>query len=65
VLGYVSTSVATHREMLDLVERRIVDLIAMAMKHPRGAFAGGCALAEEFLGRWREPSGLPAGPPLA
>jgi glutamate dehydrogenase (NAD(P)+) len=65
VLGYVSTSVATHREMLDLVERRIVDLIATAMKHPRGAFAGGCALAEEFLGRWREPSGLPAGPPLA
>jgi glutamate dehydrogenase/leucine dehydrogenase len=65
VLGYVSTSVATHREMLDLVERRIADLIATAMKHPRGAFAGGCALAEEFLGRWREPSGLPAGPPLA
>jgi glutamate dehydrogenase (NAD(P)+) len=65
VLGYVSTSVATHREMLDLVERRIADLVAKSIAHPRGAFAGGCALAEEFLGRWREPSGLPAGPPLA
>src|SRR5215468_2811312 len=59
VLGYVSTTVSTHREMLDLVSRRITDLIATAIADPRGAFAGGCALAEEFLGRWRPPSGLP------
>jgi glutamate dehydrogenase (NAD(P)+) len=65
VLGYVSNTVASHREMLDLVERRIADLITAAMKHPRGAFAGGCSLAEEFLRGWREPSGMPSGPPLA
>ncbi len=65
VLGYVSTTITTHREMLELVARRITDLVATAIAHPRGAFAGGCALAEEFLRRWRQPSGLPSGPPLA
>jgi len=65
VLGYVSNSITTHREMLDLVARRISDLVSTAIAHPGGAFAGGCALAEAFLRRWRETSGLPPGPPLA
>ncbi len=51
VLGYVSTTIATHREMLELVARRITDLVATAVAHPRGAFAGECALAEKFLSR--------------
>jgi glutamate dehydrogenase (NAD(P)+) len=65
VLGYISTTITSHREMLELVAKRITDLMATAIAHPRGAFAGGCALAEEFLSRWRHQSGLPAGPPLA
>src|SRR5262249_1059876 len=69
VLGYVSTTITTHREMLELVAKRITDLTKTAIAHPRGAFAGGCAggcaRGEGFVGRWRQPPGLPAGPPLA
>jgi len=65
VLGYVSTSATTHREVLDIVERSIRELTLAAMKHPQGPFAGGCSLAEDFLRTWRGPSGLPPGPPLA
>jgi glutamate dehydrogenase (NAD(P)+) len=65
VLGYVSNTVTTHREMLELVERRIAGLILQAIVHREGPFTGGCAIAERFLRSWREPSGLPDGPPLA
>ena len=65
VLGYVSNSVTTHREMLELVERRIAGLIREAIAHPQGPFAGGSAIAERFLRTWRVASGLPDGPPLA
>jgi len=65
VLGYVSNTVATHDEMLRLVERRIAGLVREAAQHPEGAFAAGCALAERFLRTWRPENGLPPGPPLA
>jgi len=65
VLGYVSNTVATHREMLELVEKRLGALIRESIAHPEGAFAGGRAIAETFLRTWRPPDGLPAGPPLA
>jgi glutamate dehydrogenase (NAD(P)+) len=65
VLGYVSNTVTTHREMLELVERRITGLILEATAHPQGPFAGGSAIAERFLRTWRDASGLPDGPPLA
>src|SRR5262249_38482149 len=64
VLGYVSTEATTHREVLDIVERRIGALIRRAMDHPEGPLAGGSAIAEAFLRTWREPSGMPSGPPL-
>ncbi len=65
VIGYVSNTVTSHQEMLALVERRIDEILGRAMEHPQGPFAGGCAVAEEFLRRWRPSSGMPQGPPLA
>jgi glutamate dehydrogenase/leucine dehydrogenase len=65
VLGYVSNTVTTHADMLDLVERRIAELIRATFEHPAGAFAAGCGLAEGFLRTWRPENGLPPGPPLA
>ena len=64
VIGYISTEPKTHPEVFDLVERRIRELIAEAMRHPEGPFAGGCGIAETFLRSWRGPQGLPPGPPL-
>jgi glutamate dehydrogenase (NAD(P)+) len=65
VIGYISNTVTSHDEMLALVERRIGEILRRAMEHPQGPFAGGCAVAEEFLRRWRPSSGMPQGPPLA
>jgi glutamate dehydrogenase (NAD(P)+) len=65
VIGYISNTVTSHAEMLALVERRIADLLRRALEHPEGPFAGGCAIAEEFLRRWRPASGMPQGRPLA
>ncbi|NUS07405.1 MAG: Glu/Leu/Phe/Val dehydrogenase [Nonomuraea sp.] len=48
-----------------LVEERIGRLTAEALEHPEGPYAGACAVAEGFLRTWREPGGLPGGPPLA
>jgi glutamate dehydrogenase (NAD(P)+) len=65
VIGYVSNTVGTHREMLDLVERRIAALVREVITHREGPFAGGSAIAERFLRTWRKPAGMPSGPPLA
>ena len=65
VIGYISNTVASHREMLALVERRITEILRRSMEHPQGPFAGGCTVAEEFLRTWRPPSGMPQGRPLA
>ncbi|MBI2962129.1 MAG: Glu/Leu/Phe/Val dehydrogenase [Deltaproteobacteria bacterium] len=64
VIGYVSTDLTSHRAVLELVERRIRELVGEAMRHPAGPFAGGCALAEGFLRTWRPADGMPAGPPV-
>ncbi|MFC5825272.1 Glu/Leu/Phe/Val dehydrogenase dimerization domain-containing protein [Nonomuraea insulae] len=48
-----------------LVEERVGLLTATALEHPGGPFAGSCAVAEGFLATWRDPGGLPDGPPLA
>ncbi|WP_188197182.1 Glu/Leu/Phe/Val dehydrogenase [Nonomuraea sp. SYSU D8015] len=47
-----------------LVEQRVRGLTAASLDHPGGPFAGACALAEEFLATWRDPAGLPGGPPV-
>ncbi|MGH7899844.1 MAG: hypothetical protein ACREQQ_17950, partial [Candidatus Binatia bacterium] len=65
VLGYVSNSATTHREVLDIVERRIRELIAEAAKSSKGPFAGGCGIAESFLRSWRDAADLPPGRPVA
>ncbi|MGR6921933.1 Glu/Leu/Phe/Val dehydrogenase dimerization domain-containing protein [[Actinomadura] parvosata] len=48
-----------------VVEERIAALTAQAMEHPDGPFAASCEMAERFLATWRDPAGLPDGPPLA
>ncbi|HUE38233.1 MAG TPA: Glu/Leu/Phe/Val dehydrogenase dimerization domain-containing protein [Candidatus Binatia bacterium] len=65
VIGYVSNDVKTHADMLRLVEERIGSLIRATLDPRTGSFAAGCAIAEEFLRKWRPAGGLPAGPPLA
>jgi glutamate dehydrogenase (NAD(P)+) len=65
VIGYVSTELTKHQEVLERVERRIRELVGEAMRHPGGSFAGGCAIAEGFLRSWRPVNGMPAGPPVA
>ena len=65
VLGYLSADAPTHRDVLDIVERRIGGLVRESMADPDGPFAGGCRIAERFLRTWRDASGMPAGRPLA
>jgi glutamate dehydrogenase (NAD(P)+) len=65
VIGYISNTVTSHRDMLALVERRIGEILRRAIEHPQGPFAGGCAVAEEFLQRWRPTAGMPQRRPLA
>src|SRR5207244_1746577 len=65
VMGYRSPHGLTPPEVLADVERRIAALVHEAASHPAGPYAGACAMAEAFLGTWREPEALPDGPPLA
>jgi glutamate dehydrogenase/leucine dehydrogenase len=65
VMGYLSPAASSHEEVLESVERKIRELVAAASSHPRGPFAGASALAEEFLGTWRDTSGMPRAPALA
>ncbi len=62
VIGYRSPATATPTEVFALVRQRIGDLIRRSLSHPRGAYAGAAAIAEEFLRSWRPPTGLPPGP---
>lgn len=48
-----------------LVEERVGRLTGLAMEHPDGPYAGSAAVAEDFLRTWRDPGGMPGGPPLA
>ncbi|MGH2759583.1 MAG: hypothetical protein ACRDKJ_08465, partial [Actinomycetota bacterium] len=52
-------------ELFRHVERTISKLQSEAGAHPSGPYEGACAMAEAFLRTWREPDGLPDGPPLA
>jgi glutamate dehydrogenase (NAD(P)+) len=65
VVGYTAPAHASQSEVLDTVERTVVDLVQASSGHEGGPFAGACAIAEEFLRTWR-PAGEPSlGPPLA
>jgi glutamate dehydrogenase/leucine dehydrogenase len=52
-------------ELFRHVEEKISRLQGQAGAHPSGPYEGACAMAETFLATWREPDGLPDGPPLA
>ncbi|WP_327090020.1 hypothetical protein OIE66_05215 [Nonomuraea sp. NBC_01738] len=67
-IGYLADRaepVAGVAAMRALVDERVTALTGAAMEHPDGAFAGACALADEFLASWLDPSARPAGPPFA
>ena len=65
VVGYTSPARASQAQVLQTVERTIVELVHASSDHEDGPFAGACAIAEEFLRTWR-PAGEPLpGPPLA
>jgi glutamate dehydrogenase (NAD(P)+) len=65
VVGYTTPASASQTQVLDRVERTIVDLVGASSENARGPFAGACALAEESLRNWRPPDETPPGPPLA
>jgi len=65
VVGYTSPASTSRTQVLDRVERTIVDLVRASSADPRGPFAGACALAEEFLRSWRRSDESPPAPPLA
>jgi len=65
VVGYTSAASTSRTQVLDRVERTIVDLVRASSTDARGPFAGACALAEEFLRSWRPSHESPPGPPLA
>lgn len=47
------------------VERTITALMSEASVDPAGPYAGACGIAERYLSTWRDPDGMPDGPPLA
>ena len=65
VIGYESPAEATPEAVLGDVEQRLSALVAEAMSHPEGPFAGAVALAEDFIRSWRADDAMPVGPPLA
>jgi len=65
VVGYTSPAHASQEQVLDEVERTIVDLVLASGDHPEGPFAGACAIAEEYLDTWRPAGETPPVPPLA
>ncbi|GAA2886394.1 Glu/Leu/Phe/Val dehydrogenase [Nonomuraea rubra] len=67
-IGYLADRTGRVRDAASaraVVEERIARLTAEALEHPDGPFAGSSAVAERFLATWRDPAGLPDGPPLA
>ena len=65
VVGYTSPAHASQAQVLESVERTIVDLVHTTGHHEDGPFAGACAIAEAFLRTWRPVDEAPPGPPLA
>jgi glutamate dehydrogenase/leucine dehydrogenase len=65
VVGYTSPAHASQTQVLENVERTIVDLVHASGDHAQGPFAGACAVAEQFLLAWRPADGTPPAPPLA
>lgn len=65
VVGYTSPAHASRAQVLDAVERTIVDLVLASSDHPEGPFPGACAIAESYLRTWRPAGETPPGPPLA
>lgn len=62
VIGYRSDANATPAQVLAAVEETITGLIAEALRHPAGPFAGACDHAAAFLRGWW---GKPPAPPFA
>lgn len=62
VIAYRSARDATTGQVLADVERRVAALIASALSHPGGPYAGACAAAAAFLRSWW---GEPPPPPFA
>jgi glutamate dehydrogenase/leucine dehydrogenase len=65
VVGYTSPAHASQQQVLDVVQRTIVDLVRASSDHPEGPFAGACAIAETFLSTWRPMGDTAPEPPLA
>lgn len=66
--GYVAERdrlVSSADDVRTVVDKAVREATAASLAHPEGAFAGACAAAEEFLRTWRDPDGMPDGPPLA
>ena len=67
-IGYLTEragNLQTTEQIRDVVATRVSQTITETMAHPDGPFAGACHAAEQFLRRWRDPDGMPAGPPPA
>lgn len=65
VVGYTSPVHASQAQVLETVECTILDLVRASSDHPRGQFAGACAIAQSFLRTWRSADGAALEPPLA
>lgn len=63
LLAFRASAEATAGSLVADATTRIRELAASTLDHPETPFLGACALAEEFLGTWREQ--LPFGRPLA
>jgi len=64
VVGFVCGE-TTAAGVLKEAERTVSQLISEAAVDPSGPYDGACRMAERFLATWREPDGMPDGPPLA
>jgi glutamate dehydrogenase/leucine dehydrogenase len=64
VIGFVCGA-DTAAGILAEVGRIVTELTTEACVDPAGPYVGACRMAERFLATWREPGGMPDGPPLA
>jgi len=64
-LSYLAPAGSGEAAVAELVESTVADLTRRSLAHPDGPFAGGCAVAEEFLRTWVDAEQVPARPPLA
>jgi glutamate dehydrogenase (NAD(P)+) len=63
-LAELTGEVGTAEDLRAAVAATVRAAIVDAAQDPRGSFAGSCAAAEEYLRTWRDPAGMPDGPPL-